>query len=1313
MRPLDRNLRNQLEAAINEAREIAEKAARAALEQLGVQEAAPYDFLDEDARKLRRKLRSHGRRLGDIILCDRRQTLDNLVEDVAYQHWHRMLFARFLAENDLLMYPDPDDPVAVTLEECEELANDEGASNGWELAARFASQMLPQIFQLDSPIFELSLPPEHQHKLENIVSAIPSETFKASDSLGWVYQFWQSKRKKSVNDAEVKIGAKELPAVTQLFTEPYMVEWLLRTSDLSSLPRLADASHPLSPPPMREGRGGAHGPTPNSSPRGRGLKVLDPCCGSGHFLVAAFLKLVPLRIAQEGLSARDAVDAVLRENIYGLELDFRCVQIAAFALALSAWQYPDAGGYRPLPELNIACSGLAISAQKEEWTSLAKGNRDLEHALGMLWEQFKEAPTLGSLIRPEAGLDQHDLFSLKWCQVRPLLKQALAGESDDDRTEMGVAAQGIVKAAELLTMRYDFIVTNVPYLSRNKQGEVLRAYCEKNYPEGKSDLATVFMERCLDLCVTGGTVCCVLPQNWLFLGAYKDYRKKMLENNTFQWIARLGAGAFETISGEIVKAVLCTISRGVAPEDHLIHGLDVSAFRAPHEKAAALQTQPVQTVSQKKQLKNPDARITLEEGVDISPLERYSLSMRGIVAGDKDKWVRFYWENYSISYGNKILDSNLTSPPHPLSMNGEGEQLKEYSWRFLQTTPETSSMYYSGYSLAIDWSTAGKGMLRPGTKNEAYGKRGISLGQMRNLPAALYNGDLYDNNTGIIVPHNPDHLAAIWCYCSSPEYNENVRMVDQALKVTNATLVKVPFDLERWQKVAEEKYPHGLPKPYSDDPTQWIFHGHPCKSVVWDDEKKWTAYGPLRYDSTVLQVAVARLLGYRWPFETSPLTPASLTAGPPSPLPQRGRGEGDISCPLRGQLLEPLHVIKCNRINPAKLELARQFRKNPTPKEDDVWQWLRRNQMLGLKWRRQQIIEGFIADFYCHELSLVLEIDGEVHLSKEQMEYDQYRDYVFQSKGVYTIRISNELCTQENIKKLIEDYIASRSEADIPSLSLYGRGGGDGNEVAGGGGEVCDESRQILNSLSIFDKFVDDDGIACIPAVRGEAPLADRLLNLLVAAYGDAWSGDTLSILLANSDHAGKSLESWLRDKFFVQHCKLFQNRPFIWQIWDGLRDGFSALVNYHTLTHKKLEVLIYTYLGDWIARQRQDIVDGIDGAQERLDAAESLKRKLELILEGEAPYDIFVRWKPLEKQPIGWEPDLNDGVRLNIRPFMTVLPVKKAGAGVLRDKPNIKWDKDRGKDVETAPWYSVFNGDRINDHHLTLKEKREARGEG
>ena len=124
-----------------------------------------------------------------------------------------------------------------------------------------------------------------------------------------------------------------------------------------------------------------------------------------------------------------------------------------------------------------------------------------------------------------------------------------------------------------------------------------------------------------------------------------------------------------------------------------------------------------------------------------------------------------------------------------------------------------------------------------------------------------------DNNTAVIIPNDQAHLPAIWCFCSSPEYNEAVRRIDQKLNVTNATLVKVPFDLEYWSKIAEEKFPNGLPEPYTDDPTQWIFHGHPCGSVVWDETQKWTAHGPLRTDETVLQVAVARLLGYRWPAE--------------------------------------------------------------------------------------------------------------------------------------------------------------------------------------------------------------------------------------------------------------------------------------------------------------------------------------------------------------------------------------------------------------------------------------------------------------
>jgi hypothetical protein len=135
-----------------------------------------------------------------------------------------------------------------------------------------------------------------------------------------------------------------------------------------------------------------------------------------------------------------------------------------------------------------------------------------------------------------------------------------------------------------------------------------------------------------------------------------------------------------------------------------------------------------------------------------------------------------------------------------------------------------------------------------------------------------------------------------------------------------------------------------------------------------------------------------------------------------------------------------------------------------------------------------------------------------------------------------------------------------------------------------------------------------------------------------------------------------------------------------------------------------------YLYLGDWISRQDLARSEGKPGADGRIAAAAALQKRLEAILEGRPPYDVFVRWKPLEEQPMGFHPDVNDGVRLNIRPFMAPPDIGRKGAGVLRDRPGIKWDKDRGRDIESSPWHQVFKGDRINDWHLTLEEKGKAR---
>ena len=138
-----------------------------------------------------------------------------------------MLFARFLAENELLI--EPESGVPVSLSECEELASERG-EDPWEAAGRWASGMLPEIFRPGDPVLAVQLPPETNQTLRKLLAHLPAAVFTADDSLGWTYQYWQAERKDAVNESGVKIGADELPAVTQLFTERYMVLFLLHNT---------------------------------------------------------------------------------------------------------------------------------------------------------------------------------------------------------------------------------------------------------------------------------------------------------------------------------------------------------------------------------------------------------------------------------------------------------------------------------------------------------------------------------------------------------------------------------------------------------------------------------------------------------------------------------------------------------------------------------------------------------------------------------------------------------------------------------------------------------------------------------------------------------------------------------------------------------------------------------------------------------------------------------------------------------------------------------------------------------------------------
>jgi hypothetical protein len=753
----------------------------------------------------------------------------------------------------------------------------------------------------------------------------------------------------------------------------------------------------------------------------------------------------------------------------------------------------------------------------------------------------------------------------------------------DELHERAVAAQGMAKAARVLAGPqggYTLVLTNVPYLGRGSQSDLLKEFADAHCKEAKADLATIFVSRMLRWVGSGkdgertGTLAAVTPQNWLFLTSYRKLRERLLKERSWEIVVRLGPGAFETIGGHVVNVALLAISGVKAGQGHLMAGVDVSAASPAAAKAALLRgedaadTRPqaasaleptgpsandepddavpaggsVQLVRQADQLENPGTRILFAQATEASQVKEHALPAEGLSTGDGECYVQHFWE-------------------HPETAE---------TWHMFQTSPDSDGEF-DGQNQLLRWEENGRLLAASaGARvqgDPAWGRPGILIARVSSLRVCLYSGEKFEKSCVVVSPRNADDLPALWAFASSQEFIPSVRSLDTKPYVTTAVFGSLPFDLARWKSIAAEKYPNGLPEPQSDDPTQWLFHGHPAHAEP----------------HSVLQVAVARLVGYRWPAE----------------------------------------------------------------------------------------------------------LDEDMRLAPE--------------------------------------------------------------------------ARALVRRCSELTQHADDDGIVCLSSIQGEGSAADRLRSLLALAFGADWSAAQEQDLLRAAGerfHKGKvqrSLEDWLRDRFFEEHCAHFHSRPFVWHVWDGLPDGFHALVNYHRLAgangegRKSLEKLASTYLGEWIERQRQLSAASEEGADGRLAAALALQAELRKILAGEPPYDIFVRWKPLHEQPIGWDPDINDGVRLNIRPFLMAQDVRAKNAGILRAKPDNTWCnakklgvKDRGKESESRrprqhfPWFwgcdpeqhrehrvdfgagtpdsapagKTFDGARWNGLHYSLAAKQAARKE-
>lgn len=420
-----------------------------------------------------------------------------------------------------------------------------------------------------------------------LVDGIPEADWQQVEVIGWLYQFYISDKKDEVIGKVVK--SADIPAATQLFTPNWIVQYLVQ----NSLGRYWLQTYPHSPLKQAMPYFVSPGEQPAevlaelarltpTSIEPESIKVLDPACGSGHILVEAYNILY--RIYEErGYRSREIPELILSHNLYGLDIDDRAAQLAGFALLMRARQ-DDRRLFSREIQLNIYAlqesrhlnipklwqalnlnadwdrgqvEDLFASEEAAAPATLAANDARLL-LLNDLHQRFLDAKTLGSLIEVPAAQAQ---AIEELCNAL----QTLSISGDAMQKPAARALLPLLQQASVLAKRYDAVIANPPYMGSKGMNAELKEFAKRQFPNSKSDLFAIFIERNLDLTTAAGVVAMITMQSWMFLSSFEALRARILGQHTILGMAHLGARAFDSIGGEVVSTTAFVLARPHLP----------------------------------------------------------------------------------------------------------------------------------------------------------------------------------------------------------------------------------------------------------------------------------------------------------------------------------------------------------------------------------------------------------------------------------------------------------------------------------------------------------------------------------------------------------------------------------------------------------------------------------------------------------------------------------------------------------------------------------------------------------------------------
>lgn len=682
------------------------------------------------------------------------------------------------------------------------------------------SEPLPGMFEKLGSYTELLLPNNilrQDSVIGRLISDIPEKDWKEQvEIIGWLYQYYNSEKKDQVFAAlkkNVKITKENLPAATQLFTPEWIVEYMVQ----NSLGRLWIEGHPdedlkagwkyyldeAEQEPEVEAKLEKIR-SEYREIRPQDIKIIDPCMGSGHILSYVFDLLMQI-YEKSGESRRNAVKSIVENNLYGLEIDKRASQLAYFEIMMKGCQY-DGRFLKRSVQPNVCAIPESNGIGKEIEEYFVGGDPRLQKDLSTIIREFHDAEEYGAILNVE-----NVNFDGLYRRIK---------EIEDDihlyRDSVLLKVLPLIKAAQIMSAKYDVVVTNPPYMGSSSMGTKLSSYVKKYYPDSKSDLFAVFMEKCHQMTGENRFQAMITQHAWMFLSSYEKLREKLLLVDTINMV-HLGARAFEEIAGEVVQTTSFVMrnNRVVGYRGTFCRLIEPTSQQGKEDMFLAKKNRYY--TDQSNFSKIPGTPVAYWVGENFinnfvcgEPITQFSIAIsKGIFTGDNrrflkkwyeinDKKLGIEWKKYSKGGEYRKWYGNLE---YVLNWENKGNVLRNY---------EGSGMgaeQYFGYPTYV-WSkiTSGKSSFRSNSSDVFFD----------------------DASPAIVIKEKNDYLLGFLNSCVSFSFLE---LLAPTINLQIGDIKKLPIlvsmaKLDKVKELVQENILNAV-QDWNSYETSWDFKKHP------------------------------------------------------------------------------------------------------------------------------------------------------------------------------------------------------------------------------------------------------------------------------------------------------------------------------------------------------------------------------------------------------------------------------------------------------------------------------------------------------